>query len=59
MTVSKVENKGKRNTVYLEANKKHPERWSGNARNGCLPTTVSLNPGKKKNMEQDEVLKAA
>lgn len=34
----------KRKAVYAEAQQRHPERWSGGARNWDLPETVTLNP---------------
>lgn len=48
---------GYRNTVYLEARNKRPERWSGNTRNWGIQKTVSLNPGKKNNQKcsNDEI----
>ncbi len=36
-----------RHTVYENAKKAHPERWSGATRNWALPDTVTLNPDKK------------
>ena len=49
----------KRHKIYQEAKKRHPERWSGNTRNWCLPEAVTLNPGRKNDKFKGEMLKAA
>ena len=44
----------KRNTVYVNAQTKHPERWSGNIRNWDQIKEVFLNPEKQKSGYKEE-----
>lgn len=52
-----------RHKVYQEAKQKFPERWSGKTRNWTLPENVTLNPDRKKKLEnnsmQDDIMIAA
>ena len=44
----------KRKSVYLNAQTKHPERWSGNIRNWNKIKEVFLNPDKQKSESKEE-----
>jgi len=46
----------KRHQVYLKAQKKHPERWSGNTRNWDHIDSVSLNKVNKPKVKSAEII---
>lgn len=53
-----VEILAQRKRVYEAARKRHPERWSGETRNGLPVETVALNP-RNQTTAREEVKKAA
>ena len=45
----------KRHIIYQVAKSQNPRRWSKGSRNWSLPETVTLNPNKKINLENQEI----